>query len=146
MKNINVILGLPHEGKTNKLIEMFVASLKLDSDTPESEKKALVFISAEDSVVSIIDLLVNKFDIPFDIASRLPIYNINHLSEVELILLEYLRDNDTILFLDEPQLLHRVKKYHHIPLHTKLEILVTKYPVDDFKSLDIIYTKSIVRK
>lgn len=146
MQKIVSMLGLPHEGKTNKLIEMFVASLKLDSDTPESEKKALVFISAEDSVVSIIDLLVNKFDIPFDIASRLPIYNITHLSEVELILLEYLRDNDTILFLDEPQLLYRVKKYRHIPLHTKLEILATKYPVDDFKSLDIIYTKSIVRK
>ena len=146
MKRIEVILGLPHEGKTTKLINMFVDAILVESDKPVAEKKALVFITAEETTVSIINILVDKIGMNKDIALKLPIYAISQYSEIEPILLEYLKDNDAVLFLDEPQLLIRNKKYYHMPLHTKLEILCTTYPVDDYKSLDIVYTKSIVRK
>ena len=146
MNNIEVILGLSHEGKTTKLINMFVDAILVESDKPGSEKKALVFITAEETVTAIINTLVNKIGMNKDIALMLPIYTISQFSEIEPILLEYLKYNNTVLFLDEPQQLHRATDRLYIPLHTKLEILCTKYPVDDYKSLDIVYTKSIVRK
>lgn len=150
MKRIEVILGLPNEGKTTKLLEMFVAGIKIESDKPDTEKKALVFISCENTTQYIIDVLVSRFNIPLDIAIKLPIYSISMFSEIEPILLDYLKDNDTVLFLDDPKLLLRTMPFkHHISndiLHTKLELLCTKYPVDDYKSLDIVYTKSIIRR
>lgn len=146
MKRIEVILGLPHEGKTTKLINMFVDAILVESDKPGAEKKALVFVTAEQTAVSIINILVDKIGMNKDTALKLPIYAISQYSEIEPILSDYLKDNDTVLFLDEPQLLLRNIKSHHKPLHTKLGILCTKYPVDDYKSLDIVYTKSIVRR
>lgn len=146
MKNINVILGLPNEGKTTKLLEMFVAGIKIESDKPEAEKKALVFISCENTTQYIIDTLVSRFSIPLDIAIKLPIYSIEMFSEIEPILLDYLKDNDTVLFLDDPELLLIGMVFDRKPTHPKLELLCIKYPVDDYKSLDIIYTKSIIRR
>ena len=150
MKSIEVILGLSNEGKTTKLIEMFVEAIKIESDKPETEKKALVFMSCENTTQYIIDTLVARFNIPMDIAIKLPTYAISQYSEIEPILLEYLKDNDTVLFLDDPKLLFRTMTFkHHISndiLHIKLELLCTKYPVNDYKSLDIVYTKSIVRR
>lgn len=146
MKNINVILGLPNEGKTTKLIELFVAGIKIESDKPDTEKKALVFISCENTTQYIIDVLVSRFNIPLDIAIKLPIYSIEMFSEIEPILLDYLKDNDTVLFLDDPELLLRGMVFDHKPTHPKLELLCIKYPVDDYKSLDIVYTKSIIRR
>lgn len=147
MKRIEVILGLPQEGKTTKLIELFVEAIKIESDKPDTEKKALVFISCENTTQYIIDVLVSRFNIPMDIAIKLPIYSIEMFSEIEPILLDYLKDNDTVLFLDDPKLLLRSMVFkHHISndvLYTKLELLCIKYPVDDYKSLDIIYTKTI---
>lgn len=150
MKNINVILGLSNEGKTTKLIEMFVEAIKIESDKPETEKKALVFMSCENTTQYIIDTLVARFNIPMDIAIKLPIYSIEMFSEIEPIILDYLKDNDTVLFLDDPKLLLRTMTFkHHISndvLHIKLELLCTKYLVDDYKSLDIVYTKTIPRR
>lgn len=146
MKKIEVILGLPHEGKTTKLIQMFVDAMYVESNKIDNEKKALIFISADESTYRIITQLSEQFNIPMDIAIKLPIYSINQFSELEPILLTYLKDNDVVLFLDEPQQLHRATDRLYIPLHTKLEILCTKYPVDDYKSVDIVYTKSIVRR
>lgn len=146
MVGIELILGLSNEGKTTKLIEMFVEAIKIESDKPETEKKALVFMSCENTTQYIIDTLVSRFNIPIDIAIKLPIYSIEMFSEIELILLEYLKDNDTILFLDDPELLLRGMVFDHKPTHPKLELLCTKYPVDDYKSLDIVYTKTIPRR
>ncbi len=150
MNNIEVILGLSHEGKTTKLINMFVDAILVESDKPETEKKALVFMSCENTTQYIIDTLVARFNIPMDIAIKLPIYSIEMFSEIEPIMLDYLKDNDTVLFLDDPNLLLRTMTFkHHISndvLHTKLELLCSKYPVDDYKSLDIVYTKTIPRR
>lgn len=146
MNKIEVILGLSHEGKTTKLINMFVEAMFIESKKSDIEKKALVFISSDETAFSITSNLIEKCHIPKSVATRLPIYNICQFSEIEPILLTYLKDNDVVLFLDEPQLLHRNTDRLYIPLHTKLEILCTKYPVNGYKSLDIIYTKSIVRK
>ena len=133
-----VILGLPHSGKTEKLIDRFIEATKKEID------KSVVFLTCEDTTDSIINRVrgqSSNFENSFvSTVSTYSIHKLTNIFDLKSTLLKYLIKKDCILFLDSPSSIY-------IPTDKTLSTFL-KEMKDELKSitshnLRIIYTETV---
>ena len=133
-----VILGLPHTGKTEKLIDRFIEATKKEID------KSVVFLTCEDTTDSIINRVrgqSSNFENSFvSTVSTYSIHKLTNIFDLKSTLLKYLSKKDCILFLDSPSSIY-------IPTDKTLSTFL-KEMKDELKSitshnLRIIYTENV---
>ena len=133
-----VILGLPHTGKTEKLIDRFIKATKKEID------KSVVFLTCEDTTDSIINRVrgqSSNFENSFvSTVSTYSIHKLTNIFDLKSILLKYLSKKDCILFLDSPSSIYT-------PTDKTLSTFL-KEMKDELKSitshnLRIIYTETV---